>query len=351
VILNGSHAFLQRGILHREAEHAAVGAVLLLRLAVEQIIIVLVRLRPKGAGLVLAVDTPPLLHVAALLCGELLLRMEIDAPGPAVFVVDRYPHMAAERVLAEGRYQREPRKQPLGNAPIPGIRFAIAAAVEGQAEIRFLDLEDHIAVGLDVVVGLGALVHRIVVHLETVHVGDMAGVDPALHGLQIAALLQALGNEDVSSRQGAPLDLRRSGLLLLRAHIGPHDARALDARIGLEAHALAGLRRGRHVHAFPMPVEFQPMIGAAEAVLLVAAEIERRAAVRAELVDKADLSRGIAERQKLLAEDLHALLRPVRLGNLARQQNRHPVTAHEIAHGGTRAGAHQGFAHFLVHLL
>jgi hypothetical protein len=179
----------------------------------------------------------------------------------------------------------------------------------------------------------------------------MAGVDPALHGLQIAALLQALGNEDVSSRQGAPLDFRRSGLLVLRAHIGPHDAPALDARIGLDAHALAGLRRRRHVHAFPMTVELQPMIGAAEAVLLVAAEIERRAAVRAEFVDKADLPRGVAKRQKLLAEDLHALLRPVRLGNLARQQNRHPVTAHEIAHGGARSGTHQGFAHFLVHLL
>ena len=72
------------------------------------------------------------------------------------------------------------------------------------------------------------------------------------------------------------------------------------------------------------------------------------AAVRAELVDQADLALGVAERQQLLAENLHAHLRAVRLGDLPRQQDRHPVAA-SVAHRGAGSCAHQRFRHFLVH--
>src|SRR5262245_44565336 len=108
VVLDRPHAFLQRRILDGEAEHAAVGAVFLLRAAVDEIVVVLVCQRAERAGLVRAVDAFAFLHVVPFLVGQRLLRMEIDAPGPAIVIVDRHPDMAAERVIAERRDQREP---------------------------------------------------------------------------------------------------------------------------------------------------------------------------------------------------------------------------------------------------
>jgi hypothetical protein len=60
------------------------------------------------------------------------------------------------------------------------------------------------------------------------------------------------------------------------------------------------------------------VVSAADAVLLITAEKERSAAVRAELVDEADLAIGVAEREQLLAEHLGAHLRAVRLGAFGR---------------------------------
>ena len=68
---------------------------------------------------------------------------------------------------------------------------------------------------------------------------------------------------------------------------------------------------------WPSRVELETVIGAANAVLLVAAEKQRGAAVRAELVDQSGLALGVAEREELLAQDLHTHLRAVRLGDLA----------------------------------
>src|SRR5262249_47812933 len=130
---------------------------------------------------------------------------------------------------------------------------------------------------------------------------------------------------------------------------GPHHAGALDAGIALDPHVLARLRRRRHVDALSVDRELEAVIGAADAVLLVAAEIERRAAVRAELVDEADLAFAVAEGEQLLAQNLHTHRRAVGLGDLAREQNRYPVAPHQAAHRRVGPGAHEGFGHLLVH--
>jgi len=62
---------------------------------------------------------------------------------------------------------------------------------------------------------------------------------------------------------------------------------------------LAGLRRRRHVDALPVNRELEAMIGAADAVLLVAAEVERRTAVRAEFIDQPDLAVAVAKGKEL----------------------------------------------------
>src|SRR5262249_20076589 len=171
----------------------------------------------------------------------------------------------------------------------------------------------------------------------------------AFHGLEIIALLQAFRNEDVARREIAPLDSGGRGLLALRSHIGPDHARALDAGGGLDPHVLAGLRGRRYRDAFPVDRALHALIGAADAVFLIATEVERRTAVRAEFIDQPDLAVAVAKGEQLLAEDLRAHRRTIRLGDLAREQDRHPVAAHQVAHRRAGAGAHERFGHLLVH--
>ena len=96
----------------------------------------------------------------------------------------------------------------------------------------------------------------------------------------------------------------------------------------------------QHVDAVAGHVELPAVIDAAQAALLVAAEVQRDAAVRAELVDQPDLAVGVAERDQVLAEQPHAHRRAVGLGDLAREQRGDPIPPHRVAHRG--ALAHPG---------
>jgi hypothetical protein len=166
-----------------------------------------------------------------------------DAPRPAVFIVDRHPDVTAEGVFTERGDQSKPWKKPLGNPPVVGIQFAVTAAIQRQAELRLFNFKNHIAVGFDVLVGFRALVHRIFINFEAVHVGHVARIDAAFHCLKIIAFLQSFGDEHVACRQCAPLNLGSRRLLFFRSHVGPDDAGPLNAWVGLYSHALAGLRR------------------------------------------------------------------------------------------------------------
>src|SRR5262249_45304 len=77
---------------------------------------------------------------------------EVEARGREGVGVDGPRAGTAGRVIAEGGNEREPRKQPLGDPPVVRIGLAVAAAVQRQAERCALDLEDHVAVGLDILV-------------------------------------------------------------------------------------------------------------------------------------------------------------------------------------------------------
>src|SRR5262249_59483705 len=100
VVLDRTHALLQRGILDSDAEDAAIGALVLLRTAVDQVIVVLVGQWPERAGHVRAMDALALPHVAPLVLGQRPVGAEVDAPGPAMLIVDRPPDVTAGRVLA-----------------------------------------------------------------------------------------------------------------------------------------------------------------------------------------------------------------------------------------------------------
>jgi len=66
-------------------------------------------------------------------------------------------------------------------------------------------------------------------------------------------------------------------------------------------------------------------------------EEEIRAPVRTGRLHPADTAPGVAKSDEVLAEELYAQGRTVRLGQLAREQRGHPVGAEDVAHG--RAGA------------
>src|SRR4051794_16937257 len=84
-----AHALLQRSVLHRDAFDAAVVAAGLLRGAVDQVIVVLVGERAIAAGDEFDIDTLAVLHRLHFALGERTHRMIVEAPRPAVFVVNR----------------------------------------------------------------------------------------------------------------------------------------------------------------------------------------------------------------------------------------------------------------------
>ena len=174
--------------------------------------------------------------------------------------------------------------------------------------------------------------------------GDVTRIDPALHGLQPIAVLQPLGDEGLLGRNGGEFPLRQRRLLLRRAHIGPQHRPALHQRIGLELDLLAeaGLSRlGGNLDALAGRVVFPAMVGAAQAVLLVAAEPQRDTAMGAELVDQAVVPVGVAEGQQTLGQHLDPHRRALVRRQFRRHEGRQPVAAEHLAHRGAGAGLRQ----------
>ena len=81
------------------------------------------------------------------------------------------------------------------------------------------------------------------------------------------------------------------------------------------------------------------MIGTAQAALLVLAEPERYATMRAEFVEQADLSLAVAKAHQALAHQLRAYRRAVGLWNFRREQERRPIAPQQLTHQCSRADA------------
>ena len=206
----------------------------------------------------------------------------------------------------------------------------------------FDDLEFRLLVAL-VVRALGVAVQRIAVHVAGVQERDVAGVDAALHRLQIVALLQPLGVVAMRGRQHRPFELRQRRLQFRRPHVGPQNPAALDQRIGLQLDLAAEAAFGRlrrHLDALAGVVVFPAVIGAAQPVVLVAAEPQRHAAMRAELVGQREPALRVAPGQQPLGQQLDPHRRAFVLRQLLGMQRRNPIAAEQLAH--RRAGTGLG---------
>ena len=182
-------------------------------------------------------------------------------------------------MVAKWRNHVVPREQPLRHTPVVGVGVSVAATVQSQAGGVFVNLKNHIAVGLDVVQCFTAFVHGVAVNLITVHVRHVAGVDATLHRLQPIGVLQALGHKHVALRQQAPLQFRRGGLFICRAHVSPQNAAAFNAGVAFDVHARARLGGRWHIHALAHAIKLDAVVCTADAVFFVATKKQRHTSV------------------------------------------------------------------------
>ncbi len=117
-VLDRAHAFLDGGVLHRDACNPAIGLVGALGGAVDHVVIVLVHHRAEAPRDQLHVDAAAVAHGGELVLRERPCGMVREAPGHAVLVVDRHPGVAVERILAVGRDHAVERHDPLCDAPV-----------------------------------------------------------------------------------------------------------------------------------------------------------------------------------------------------------------------------------------
>ncbi len=172
---------------------------------------------------------------------------------------------------------------------------------------------------------------------------EMRGVDVAFERLQPVAFALGEGDLQFALGQQRGFDPRQRRGLGALAHIDPDEAVALGDLVGLGPDLFLVVlmrRRVRHVDAIAVHVEFPAVIDAAEAVLLVAAEEQRGAAMRAAVIHDADPAGAVAKRDQPLAEQQEAQRRAVAL-QFRRHRRRQPVLPHQLAHRGAGADPDQ----------
>ena len=181
----------------------------------------------------------------------------------------------------------------------------------------------------------------------------MARINAAFHRLQVVVFLQPLGHITLRVGDHGPLELGRRRHVGGRPHIGPDDAAALDAGIGLQLDPgaqIAARGLGGNLNALARGVVFPAVVGAADAALFIATEPQRHTPVRAELVDHAQASGAVAKGNHALGQQLQAHWRAVRKREFLGQQRGLPVAPKKLAHRGAGAGLGQevvlfGFEH------
>ena len=160
----------------------------------------------------------------------------------------------------------------------------------------------------------------------------MGRVEVTFEGLQPGAVAQEL--LDPTAGQHVRLQARQLRRRHARAHVDPDDAVALLGRVGNRAYLVLEVRFGglrRHVDAGAGRVELPAVVDAAQPVFLVSSEEHRGAAVRAGVLDDADLAGRGPETDEVLTQEAQTYRRAVRLRNLGGHQRRNPVLAHEVA--------------------
>ena len=225
--------------------------------------------------------------------------------------------------------------------PVVLVVLGVATGADEQAAVGLGDLEERPQVVQVVLVSLRALEQRVVLEPAGVEPRDVARVDPALERLQPVRLLPALRGEGLPRRNVHELELAAAAA----ASPGRPGASRGCRRPCTSGYAVSRTLRAKLLFSgsegtsrhWPVDVVLPAVVGAPDAALLDVAEPERRAPMRAELVDQAVLALAVAERDQPLGEDLHPTGGAVVLGQLLGEQRRDPVPAKQVARRRSRA--------------
>src|ERR1700675_165510 len=139
---------------------AVKGVATLLSGPVHEIVVVFVGERPERSRHVSPVDAMSLPHRVALRGGEWPGYLVIEAPCPAVFVVDWHPEVSMYRMVGTRRNHREGRHHPLGDAPVIVAVLGVAPGPDHKSAGTFDALEHRLAVSEIVRVALSPLERR-----------------------------------------------------------------------------------------------------------------------------------------------------------------------------------------------
>ena len=220
-----------------------------------------------------------------------------------------------------------------------GVAVAVPGVIEFEAwgAVVSPEFPGH---GVGGVAGLvGAVVGDVVDAVPLVQVGDVGGVDVAFHRLHPIAGRMLLGGYEFAGVHPVGSEVPEGRHGLPRSEVGPDDAAGLVHGVGPHPDLLAERRRlAGHVHAAAFGVEGPAVVDAADRLIFVAAEVQRRAAVRAVLLHQPDPPGGVPEGDQVLTEQPDPGGRAARLGDLGRQAGRRPVPAQQLAH--QRPGSH-----------
>src|SRR5262245_43303764 len=175
---------------------------------------------------------------------------------------------------------------------------------------------------------------------------QVRGIDVAVDRLQPTAL--AVDQRDVSivgiGGDGG-FDLRERRCLGALTHVDENHPAALGGLVRLGPHTggiFCLVRQVGLIEAIAVDVELPAVISAADSVILIAAEKQRRQAVRAAMIHDADTAGRVAERDQLLTEQHQTHLRAVGL-ELRGQTGGNPELPHELAHWRVAADAREEF--------
>src|SRR5688500_7827927 len=116
-------------------------------------------------------DALAVLHRLPFLVGQRTDRMVVEAPGPAILVVDRDPEMAVDRMVAAWRHHREARHHPGRDAPVVVSFFRVAARADVEAAVAVDHFEYRALVAHIVLIAARALEQRIAVEVAAVQPG------------------------------------------------------------------------------------------------------------------------------------------------------------------------------------
>src|SRR6516225_7317339 len=272
--------------------------------------------------------------------------MIIDPPDQRVLVVGGMPDVDAQRRIAGRRNQCIERHQVSGDAPVIAILADRTASADQKPELGQHDVETRLQALCQIFARgpLGGLDSGHVLVEHAMEKADMAGIHVAFERLQPVAVLGVLGEISLARRHMQPFEIGQRRRILLRSHEGPDHAAALLAWIGKLADAVleTALRRlVRSVQASARAIEFPAVIDAAQSVLLVAPEEQRRSTMGAMIAEQPDLARAVAKRNEVFAEQANAHRRAIRIGQLGGEQDRLPIAAQHAAHGRARTDSCQ----------